>query len=342
MSEPLERIRPGMTSMDISVYGVRLGMRWEEARQLLDSKGIGYLYPKSLPLRVLVPPERPTFFFTLNPASYEVFEIGVCGAACLHPLNRILPDGHRWRLTTARTFFFGYEGEDVLNEEGFSIRFPQLGFVLKWVDELGFHFVAVYPEGYHPPERGENPLEVTIKYFVTGYWIPNTSERLAELMVALTRGDLREAGIIDTSDADYRALASAVDREMGRLVSEIAGRLARIASSPAAAVRILVEGYADPRQPRGCKYIGETVETPLFVVRNRTPLEGKEGNLTLSRLRAFFTSVELQRRLAADPAYRRLAEAGRVKWVPVGKGEADGTGRPFSERRSVRVTLVVD
>ncbi len=139
------QIPDGMTSLNMSIYGVTLGMPWGEARNILDRGNVPYIFQKGTSPVVYIPPTNSTYYFILNPSSYAVIEMGVIGTADLPLDNQYLFDGHRWRLTTARTQFFGNEGEYVVNEEGEMYNFPYHGFVLKYLTPETFRFVMVAP-----------------------------------------------------------------------------------------------------------------------------------------------------------------------------------------------------
>lgn len=139
------QIPDGMTSLNMSIYGVTLGMPWGEARNILDRGNVPYIFQKGTSPVVYIPPTNSTYYFILNPSSYAVIEMGVIGTADLPLDNQYLFDGHRWRLTTARTQFFGNEGEYIVNEEGEMYNFPYHGFVLKYLSPENFRFVMVAP-----------------------------------------------------------------------------------------------------------------------------------------------------------------------------------------------------
>lgn len=139
------QIPDGMTSLNMSIYGVTLGMPWGEARNILDRNNVPYIFQKGTSPVVYIPPTNSTYYYILNPSSYAVIEMGIIGTADLPLDNQYLFDGHRWRLTTARTQFFGNEGEYVVNEEGEMYNFPYHGFVLKYLTPENFRFVMVAP-----------------------------------------------------------------------------------------------------------------------------------------------------------------------------------------------------
>jgi tetratricopeptide (TPR) repeat protein len=82
--------------------------------------------------------------------------MGIIGTADLPLDNQYLFDGHRWRLTTARTQFYGNEGEYIVNEEGEMYNFPYHGFVLKYLTPDNFRFVMVAPTNSPLTTYGKN------------------------------------------------------------------------------------------------------------------------------------------------------------------------------------------
>jgi len=335
--EPLPRLETGITSMNISVHGVQLGMPWEEARLLLDKEGVPYLYSKALPLTVYAPPDEPTWYFSLNPSSYEIVEMGLCGERDLPRQNRFMADGRRWRLTTARTYFFGSEGREIFNEEGPGIHYPELGFTLKCLAGSRFRFVMTIPNDYSTPLPLLEPLEIAIPFFATGYWAPNTTANLAELRSPLGEDLMRRARIINLADENYEQLATQVDAVVAKLAHSIEDRLLILSPSfdRVAEIVIVVEGYADPRRPSAGAYVGLPVRTRRFSIPDGAAINGLSGNVTLSRLRAVYTARELEKMLSASQVYNRFRDAGKLRWDPVGRGEADGDRTNLQRRRAV-------
>ncbi len=154
--QSIVQVPDGMTSVNMSIYGVTLGMPWGEARNILDRGNVPYIFQKGTSPVVYVPPANSTYYFILNPSSYSVIEMGIIGTADLPLDNQYLFDGHRWRLTTARTQFFGNEGEYIVNEEGEMYNFPYHGFVLKYLTPENFRFVMVAPTNSPLTTYGKN------------------------------------------------------------------------------------------------------------------------------------------------------------------------------------------
>ncbi len=147
----IDHMQGTLTSKNLSIYGVTLGMPWSEARTILDRANVPYIFEKGSSPEVYVPPQNSTYYFILNPSSYEVIEMGIAGISELPLDNQFLFDGQRWRLTTARTQFFGTEGEYIVNKEGEAYNFPFKGVVLKYLSPAGspagFRFIMVDPTG---------------------------------------------------------------------------------------------------------------------------------------------------------------------------------------------------
>ena len=143
--QSIVQIPDGMTSKTVAIYGVTLGMPWGDARNVLDRSNVPYIFQKGTSPIVYIPPQNSTYYFILNPSSYAIIEMGIIGTSDLPLDNQYLFDAQRWRLTTARTQFFGNEGEFIVNEEGEAYNFPYLGFVLKYLTPQSFRFVMVEP-----------------------------------------------------------------------------------------------------------------------------------------------------------------------------------------------------
>lgn len=143
----IDNLQGNLTSRNLSIYGVTLGMPWSEARTILDRANVPYIFEKGSSPAVYIPPQNSTYYFILNPSSYEVIEMGVSGISDLPLDNQFLFDAQRWKLTTARMQFFGVEGEFIINEEGEAYNFAYKGVVLKYLSPSGFRFILVNPTG---------------------------------------------------------------------------------------------------------------------------------------------------------------------------------------------------
>ncbi len=154
--QPITQIPADMTSKNIAIHGITLGLPWSEARNILDRGNVPYIFQKGATPAVYIPPTNPTYYFVLNSSSYEIVEMGVIGVSDLPIDNQYLFDGQRWRLTTARMQFFGNEGEYIVSEDGEAYNYPFLGFVLKYVNPSGFRFIMVSPTNKPLTTYGQN------------------------------------------------------------------------------------------------------------------------------------------------------------------------------------------
>ena len=269
--EQVSKLDDGMTSMDIAIYGVRLGMSWNEARALLMASDIPFRFAGTVPTTVYFGPSLSTFTLTLNPSSFEIIEMGIENDADLPRPNRYLANGSYWRLTTARMYFFGSEGHFTVNEEDTQFTYPRLGFALRCTDCQGFRFVMVRlpspnrsaPLSLPPPHIIEK-FEIDVPFFVTGYWKPNTTENLADLAAARRSGVFKTARFIDTRDADYDSLALLVDATLERGTQFIENTLLQLRPTfdQVASVTIVVRGFADSKQQVAGRYVGVEGEHP--------------------------------------------------------------------------------
>lgn len=173
----VEHLSGNLTSRNLSIYGVTLGKPWSEARTVLDRANIPYIFEKGSSPAVYIPPQNSTYYFILNPSSYEVIEMGILGISDLPLDNQFLFDGQRWRLTTARMQFFGTEGEFIVNEEGEAFNFPYKGIVLKYLNPTGFRFILVDPTDKpltsmgHLMKPGGKPTPTTQPSADAGVWV---------------------------------------------------------------------------------------------------------------------------------------------------------------------------
>jgi hypothetical protein len=154
--QPITQIPADMTSRNIAIHGVTLGLPWSAARNVLDRSNVPYIFQKGPTPVVYIPPTNPSYYYVLNSSSYEIMEMGVIGVADLPIDNQYLFDAQRWRLTTARMQFFGNEGEYIVSEDGEAYNYPFLGFVLKYINPNGFRYIMVNPTNKPLTTHGQN------------------------------------------------------------------------------------------------------------------------------------------------------------------------------------------
>ena len=69
--QSLVQIPDGMSSLNMAIYGVSLGMQWGEARNVLDRANVPYIFQKGTSPVVYIPPQNSTYYLILNPSSYS-------------------------------------------------------------------------------------------------------------------------------------------------------------------------------------------------------------------------------------------------------------------------------
>jgi hypothetical protein len=332
--EPLSRLDVGMTSAHIRINGIRLGMYWDEARAILDRERIDYLYSKGIPTKVYIAPARSTYYFVLNPSSYQIVEMGVMGAALLPLDNSPMADGRRWRLTSARTWFFRGEGDYVRNEEGENVVYDRLGFVLKWLTSGEFRFVMVLREPPPPPPPPSLTL-YGVRFFVTGYYFPNTTQELERLLQR--RRDMAGALYIDFNDPTNANHTADVDALMRKAVSYL-DECARYCVRTGRPLSITITGFYDPRGLTRGSYIDPSVTAGGRTILIGSILEGQDGNERLALLRAYWTSTVLDRMLvASSDAWRTLSKSGAIRWSYRNGGEGKD-GSEHANKRAIEIT----
>jgi hypothetical protein len=186
-----------------------------------------------------------------------------------------------------------------------------------------------------------------IPFFVTGYYRPNTTRNLEELL-PLLKGPLGEAGYIERFAKGtrryqrYSAYAGTIDSILANVrdvsVGEIFPRFASEAL-PGEILEITITGYADP-QPFVGSYVEE--EPVAFEERGGARHELRQGesigNLELSGLRAWYSGHELERIFAdaaagGHPEYLKLRDAGRIRLRYVGGGVSLDASDYAAQRR---------
>jgi hypothetical protein len=347
-TEPLARLAPGMTSANMLIFGVRLGMHWQEARTILDMQRMDYLYQKGIPSRVLVRGLRSTYYFILNPSSFEIVEMGIMDPRDLPLENQYLADGRRWRLTTARTHFFRGEGDYVRNEEGENIVYDQLGFVLKWLLNGEFRFVMVWKR---PPPAPR--CDADMRFFLNAYYFPNTTAGLARLeqrlkgplaratYLRITPEDRRQAAFVDLAMAELLAcLRQMCDwflQKNGGSRTELTIRITGYTSAAPFLVGAYYDDPVDIKADDMQRAFGIVTGGPLGDAGDPT-----QGNFRLGMLRAFWTARVLERQMRATSANWRLLEnSGRIRWI-YDSGTVRSDVPDAKDQRSILLEAVVD
>ncbi|MCB0712208.1 MAG: PD40 domain-containing protein [Ignavibacteriae bacterium] len=192
-----------------------------------------------------------------------------------------------------------------------------------------------------------------IPFFVTGYYRPNTSESLQELL-ELRDGKLKDAKYIERfakgsqRHKEYVEYAKVIDQMLGTIystaVNDLFPRFAREAA-PDEVLEIRVTGYTDPQPFIGTYYESEPVR---FIDNAGIEYNLKKGsritNLALSGLRAWYAAQQLDEMFEGavkegKGEYQTLKDAGRIRLVVVGGGPSNDLGS-FETQRRIGITMV--
>ncbi len=342
---PVMKLDAGMTSTDVAVLGISVGMPWEQARTILDARQLPYLFARRAPLTVYIPALDPSLHVFIDPVTFVIREIWITGSGILPAENHLLTDAARWRLTTARTHFFGDEGRAVRNEEGDSWVWPDRGFALKYPCCGGeFAFVLSLPARttvHRPcPDCPTQPslpvLHTSLAFFITGYVLPTLPETVSDFRTRKAKGEFAKTPYV--RDDDDRSTMAAADNLslLDAFVARVADVAAKVVTT-GGRLWFYVDGYTDEREVTAGNYTGPTIaEGPILVANGQ-----RMSNVTLSWLRAWNTRLMLHGRLMESPAFARLVDEKRVSWDIHGLGVDHSASREWREKRRVDVRLHV-
>ena len=184
-----------------------------------------------------------------------------------------------------------------------------------------------------------------VPFFVTGYYLPNTSENLDALRLKFSYnliGNNDSTRYIERPGKDYDEYARVVDstlKEAEEFILKKAKYLLGDCLSSEAKLKIKVNGYADPRPlPKSSKYDGVEIDDLDFNVQVS---RGKiMDNRLLSILRAYYTAKELQKRLQKNDDFNDIRD--RVVWEVSGRGIDKQESLPNQFRRCVSLELGIE
>lgn len=184
--------------------------------------------------------------------------------------------------------------------------------------------------------------ETGTPYFITGYWWPNTSKNLAEYQQRMQNGKLTGSGFIDATDFDYNLAAQRIDehfeKNIYRRIETIMDQFsAQCWNKPV--LTITVHGYTDECRLRPGTYSldGDVTVGDIVIPTGQNmqsawarhitgskvalPDSGQNGNIFLSKLRAYYTIETIKSEMSArSERFRQLLEAGQIHF------DADGFG----------------
>lgn len=182
-----------------------------------------------------------------------------------------------------------------------------------------------------------------VPFFVSGYYLPNTSENLQALRLKFSYGLIGNddsTRYIEKPGSEYNRYAVAVDSALYDAYSFIAERLELldegICSNDNKELTITVTGFSDPRGIyEKARYSATTIDDPSldFHLERGAPMT----NETLSSLRAYYTAKWLQTKVEQLDSYRKFRK--KILWRTAGKGIDVDEEKDDSAKRRVEITI---
>lgn len=184
--------------------------------------------------------------------------------------------------------------------------------------------------------------ETGTPYFITGYWWPNTSKNLAEFRTREENGYMRQSAFVDVSDFDYNEAAKRIDghfeQNIYRRIETIMQQIqAQCWSKPV--LLVTVHGYTDEcaLRPGFYSYDPDVTVGDIVIPKGQNmqsayarrvtgeqvalPDSGQDGNIFLSKLRAYYTIETIKNDMAErSPLFQQLVAQKQIQF------DADGFG----------------
>ena len=182
-----------------------------------------------------------------------------------------------------------------------------------------------------------------IPFFVSGYYLPNTSENLQALRLKFSYGLLGNddsTRYVEKPGKEYNSYANAVDSALHDAYTFIAERLNLldddICGDDNKELVVTITGFADPRGIyEKARYSGTTIDDEDFNFHlDRGTLMTNE---TLSALRAYYTAKWLQTKIEQLQSYRKYKN--NIVWRTSGNGIDDDDTKNDSAKRRVEITI---
>jgi hypothetical protein len=183
-----------------------------------------------------------------------------------------------------------------------------------------------------------------VPFFVSGYYMPNTSENLEDLKLKFSYnllGNSDSTKYIENPQKNYDSYTYKVDKaidECVEFINSLINFMNSKCSKGSEVLEIKVKGFADPRQLSSkAKYPGLDIQDKKLGV---SILRGSQiDNEMLSILRAYFTAKLIQSRVEKSPNYVDFKD--RIKWKIEGIGTEDDNSREFKLLRKVIIEFKV-
>jgi hypothetical protein len=196
-----------------------------------------------------------------------------------------------------------------------------------------------------PEEMNQFSFEkYNVPFFVSGYYIPNTTENLESLRLKFNYnllGTSDTTHYIENPGTKYDQYASVVEQALSDAVDFILKKCEYLRGACATGnetISITVSGYADPRLLSDlARYDGSSIDDPdvnIKVMRGE-PMT----NELLSSLRAYYTMKQLIMILEKKDNYEDIKE--RINWQIEGKGidEESSLANEFKRRVDIKIQI---
>jgi hypothetical protein len=179
-------------------------------------------------------------------------------------------------------------------------------------------------------------------FFSTGYYKPLTTLNLEELKQQLEYGvfnNNKATSYINEPTEIYDQLSPQIDEAIGDATMYIYNLMNRLDSECSAvgeSMEIEILGYADPRPiPKGSKYVGPDLSNEAMGIQIKSG--ATMDNMLLSKLRAYYTALELKKIITKHPKYKELSD--KVTWNVKGSGVDKDPDKELLFKRHVSVEI---
>jgi WD40 repeat protein len=294
---------------------------------------------------------------------YDIYAFDLCGPVTIQ--GRFMANGHAKSENSISIYEFENEDESIimeLDENGEFLYEAEANkkYVVKYVDPCQEE--DVIEKIIETPCSDENSVlllaeidlsndldkftftQYEVPFFVSGYYMPNTSENLEALRLQFSYnllGTSDSTRYIENPSEEYTEFAITIDKAISDAVRFILGKLEYLngeCSSGDEILKIKVTGYADPRPLSNlARYAGSSVHDADFGISVQ---RGQAmSNQLLSSLRSYNTALLLKNILEKDEEFASLA--ARIQWQARGLG-VDTDPKPNELQRRVEVSVGIE
>ncbi len=194
------------------------------------------------------------------------------------------------------------------------------------------------------PNKKINFFNYEIPFFVTGYYYPNTPENLKKLREKFQNGTLgKNPQLSYIANPDYEIwdydsasfiIKQSLDYACNQIISEL--KNLKNTNNP---IFLTFTGYCDSR-----KIIENQIyyDTPIKSLNPYLFVEKGEkmDNFLLSKLRAYYTAMEIKNKLINIPTFKKYKD--KIIFIVKGNGSVNDENTPNYRQRRVEITLKID